>query len=100
MAGPARRLAPLLWLLVVPLLSVPLAVVGTRVADALDDDSSNGVFALGPILGLVGPALIAFAIAVRRLPVPVAVVLGLVAGVVSAGVLLVALGVYCSGIDC
>ncbi|HET9673424.1 MAG TPA: hypothetical protein VFP31_01345 [Gaiellaceae bacterium] len=87
-------------LVLVPLLSVPLYLLGSAVANALDEDSSNGVFALGQILGVLGPAALAFVIASRRLSVAVAVVLGLVAGVVSAGVLLVGLAVVCSGTDC
>jgi len=89
-----------LVLVVVPLLSIPLYLLGNRVADALDRDSSDGVFALGLLLGVGGPTAVAAAIAARRVRLALAAVLGLAAGAVAAVVLLAAFVVYCSGDRC
>jgi hypothetical protein len=87
-------------LLLTPLLAVPLFVLGGRIADGLDDDASNGVFALDVLLGIGGPALLAVLVAYRRVGIPIAVVLGVASGVISAGVLLAAFVIYCDSRDC
>jgi len=46
-----------LTLVLLPLLAIPIYLVGTGIADALDDDPTNGVFALGLILGVGLPAM-------------------------------------------
>jgi hypothetical protein len=83
-----------------PLAAVPLFLVGERFADALDDDESNGVFALGLVLGVGGPALLATLVAWRQVKRPVAIALGLAGGAVSVAVLFAAFLIYCSAVDC
>ena len=46
-------------LLVFPLLAIPLYLVGHFLADAVDNDDSNGIFGLSLILGIAGPGLLA-----------------------------------------
>lgn len=98
-----RFVAPIaIALLVLPLLAIPLYLLGGRIADGLDHDDSNGVFALDLVLGVVGPGLLAIVIAIawRKLNVPVAVVLGVVSSIVSLVVLFVALLIYCDAVNC
>ena len=64
--------------------------MGNRIAGAPDDDESNGVLALGLMLGVAGPGLLAIAVAYRRVKTPMAVALGIAAAVISVGVLLAA----------
>jgi hypothetical protein len=78
----------------------PPFLVGERFADALDDDESNGVFALGLVLGVGGPALLATLVAWRQVKRPVAIALGLAGGAVSVAVLFAAFLIYCSAVDC
>ena len=87
-------------LLFPPFLAVPLFVLGGRIADGLDDDASNGVFALDVLLGIGGPALLAAVVAYRKVGIPIAVVFGIASGVISAAVLLVAFLIYCDSRDC
>jgi hypothetical protein len=83
-----------------PVTAVPLFVVGERFADALDDDNSNGVFALGLVLGVGGPAFLATLVAWRQVRRPVAIALGLAGGALSIAVLFAAFSIYCSAVDC
>jgi hypothetical protein len=87
-------------LVLVPLTAIPLYLVGQRVANALDDDSSNGVFALGVVLGVGGPALLATIVAWRRARPAIAVALGLASGAIAVAVLLASFVVYCSAVAC
>ncbi len=84
----------------VPLTAVPLFLAGERFAAALDDDKSNGVFALGLLLGIGGPAVLATLAAWRHVKRPIAFALGVAAGAVSVAVLLAAFLIYCSAVDC
>jgi hypothetical protein len=86
--------------LLLPLLSVPLFLLGSWIVDALDDDASDGRFALGLVLGVGGPALLALLTTHRRVGTPTAVTLGIVSGALSLGVLFFSLLVYCNGRDC
>jgi hypothetical protein len=85
-------------LVLLPLLSIPFWLVGGRIADALDNDDSNGVLALDLILGVGGPGLLAIAVAYHRVKTPIAVALGIVTGGISLVVLFVAFLIYCD--DC
>jgi hypothetical protein len=87
-------------LVLLPLLSIPFYLLGNRIAGALDDDESNGVLALGLMLGVGGPGLLAIAVAYRRVKTPIAVALGITAAVISVGVLLAAFVIYCDAVDC
>jgi hypothetical protein len=87
-------------LVLLPLLSIPFYLLGNRIAGALDDDESNGVLALGLMLGVGGPGLLAIAVAYRRVKTPIAVALGIAAAVISVGVLLAAFVIYCDAVDC
>jgi hypothetical protein len=87
-------------LLLPPLLAVPLFVLGGRIANGLDDDASNGVFALDLLLGIAGPVVLAALLAYRRAGIPIAVVLGIASGLISVAVLFVAFLVYCDTRDC
>jgi hypothetical protein len=87
-------------LLILPLLSVPLFLLGGWITNDLDDDVSNGRFALDLVLGVGVPALLAAFIAYRAVGIPFAVVLGIVSGALSVGVLLVAFVIYCDATDC
>lgn len=91
-----------LSLLVFPLLSVPIYLIGQRLADALDDDSTNGVVALGLGLGLGLPAILSLVFARRwgGLGWSAATSLGVGAGLVSASVLIIAAVLICSPTAC
>jgi hypothetical protein len=97
-SGLARLL--LITLVLLPLFAIPLFLIGGRVADALDDDASNGVFALDFLLGVGGPGVLATIVTRRRVGIPVAVGLGVASGAVSLAVLFVAFLIYCSAVDC
>ena len=84
----------------VPLTAVPLFLVGERFAAALDDDKSNGVFALGLVLGIGGPAVLGTLIVSRHVKRPIALALGVAAGALSVAVLLATFLIYCSAVDC
>ena len=88
-------------LVVFPLLAVPLYLIGHFLADAADNDDSNGVFALDLILGVVGPGLLASLVLSRtlRLPAAVAVALGVVSSAAAVVVLFAALLIYCRNCD-
>jgi hypothetical protein len=90
----------LVALFLLPLFSIPLYLLGNWIAQELDDDPSNGVFALDLVLGIGGPGLLAVLVAYRRLGIPLAVVLGIASGFLSAGVLLVTFVIYCDATDC
>ena len=100
--GQRSRIAGVLVvaLVLLPLLSVPFYLLGNRIAGALDDDESNGVLALGIMLGVGGPGLLAIAVAYRRVKTPIAVALGIAAAVISVGVLFAAFVIYCDAVDC
>ena len=87
-------------LLLLPLLALPLFLLGGRIAEGLDDDRSNGVFALGILLGIGGPALVDALLAYRRRGFALALVLGSASGLISAAVLIVSFIVYCDSRDC
>jgi hypothetical protein len=55
--------AIVLGLVVLPICAVPLYLGGQYIADSADSDSSNGVLALGLILGVAVPALVAVSVA-------------------------------------
>lgn len=96
-----RFVAPIaIALLVLPLLAIPLYLLGGRIADGLDHDDSNGVFALNLVLGVGGPGLLAIALAWRKLNIPVAVVLGIASSIVSLVVLFIAFLIYCDAVNC
>lgn len=88
-------------LLVFPLLAVPLYLVGHFLADAADNDDSNGVFALDLILGVAGPGLLAILITLRtfRFPAAAALVLGILTSLLSVAVLFIAFLIYCRNCD-
>ena len=100
--GQRSRIAGVLVvaLVLLPLLSFPFYLLGNRIAGALDDDESNGVLALGIMLGVGGPGLLAIAVAYRRVKTPIAVALGIAAAVISVGVLFAAFVIYCDAVDC
>jgi uncharacterized membrane protein YphA (DoxX/SURF4 family) len=100
MGGRSRIAAVLVALLLLPLLSVPLYLLGNWIVQELDDDPSNGAFALQLFLGIGGPGLLAILVAYRKVGIPLAVVLGIASGFVSAGVLLVTFVIYCDATDC
>ena len=85
---------------VAPLLAIPLYLLGGRIADALDHDGSNGVFALELVLGVGGPGVLALLVAWRRASVPVAVALAVASTALSLAILFVAFLIYCSAADC
>jgi ABC-type Fe3+ transport system permease subunit len=87
-------------LVLAPLTAVPLFLVGQHVADALDDDKSNGVLALGLLLGIGGPAALTSVVSWRRARRSIALALGLTSGAASVAVLFAAFLVYCSAVDC
>jgi hypothetical protein len=88
-------------LLLFPLLAVPLYLIGQSVADAADNDDSNGVFALGLFLGVGGPGLLTILVAYRtlRFPAVAAVVLGVITGMAAVVVLFAALVIACGDCD-
>jgi peptidoglycan/LPS O-acetylase OafA/YrhL len=92
----------LLTLVVLPLFALPAYLVGHGIVDSVDDDRTNGVLALGPILGIGGPALLSLFVARvwGELPRIAALALGVASGVASAFVLLLAFATYCSATRC
>jgi hypothetical protein len=87
--------------LVLFILAVPLYLIGQSVANAADNDDSNGVFALGLFLGVGGPALLTILLAYRalRFPAAVAVALGVTTGMAAVVVLFAALVIACADCD-
>jgi hypothetical protein len=88
--------AIVLGCVVFPLCAVPLYLLGSYVADALDNDDSNGVFELGLLLGVGVPGLAALWVARlvavwKWLP---ALGLGIVSGFLSVVTLLAALLIF------
>ena len=91
-----------LTLVVLPLFAVPTYFLGQGIADSFDDDPTNGVLALGLMLGVAAPSL--FSIFLARvwgeLPWIALLALGVGSGLASAVVLLAAFGVFCSATNC
>ena len=85
-----------------PLLAIPIYLVGTGIADALDDDPTNGVFALGLFLGVGLPVMtsLVFARSWSELSWLPTIALGVGSGLASLGVLLVTFVAYCSATTC
>lgn len=88
----------LLTLVVLPLFAVPTYLLGQGIADSFDDDPTNGVLALGLMLGVTAPSLLSIFLARvwSELPWIAALALGVGSGLASMVVLLAAFGVYCS----
>jgi hypothetical protein len=59
--GVARVVA--LAFVILPLFAVPSYFLGQVIADTLDDDPTNGVLALGLMLGVTFPAILSFLLA-------------------------------------
>lgn len=91
-----------LSLFLLPLFAVPLYLAGQGIAGALDDDRSNGVLALGLMLGVPLPGLASIIVArawgeLKWVP---ALALGFVTGGISLVVLFGAFLVSCSATNC
>jgi hypothetical protein len=83
---------------VLPLFSIPVYLVGQGLADSLDRDDTNGVLALGLILGVVLPALGSMVLAHAGGALGQLASIGL--GIVSGFLSLVTFLVHCSATRC
>ena len=91
-----------LTLVVLPLFAVPIYFLGQGIADSFDDDSTNGVLALGLMLGVAAPALLSVFLARvwGELRWIATLALGVGSGLVSLVVLFVAFVAFCSATMC
>jgi hypothetical protein len=91
-----------LTLIVLPLLGVPSYFVGQAIANSLDHDRSNGVLALGLILGVAVPAVLSAVLARSwgELRWPAAVSLGIGSGVVALAALFMTFVAVCTSTTC
>jgi hypothetical protein len=91
-----------LALLVIPLFSVPSYFLGQGIADALDNDRSDGVLALGLVLGVAVPGVMSIAVTRARGASGwlAALAVGVGSGVVAVGVLLATFVAACTATTC
>ena len=92
----------MLTLVVLPLFAVPIYFLGQGIADAFDDDRTNGVLALGLMLGVAAPALLSIFLArvwgeFRWIAT---LVLGVGSGLVSLFVLFTTFVAFCTATTC
>jgi hypothetical protein len=91
-----------LTLVVLPLFAVPTYLLGQGIADSFDDDRTNGVLALGLILGVAAPAFLSIFLArvwgEFRWIATLALAVG--SGLVSLVVLVTAFVAFCTATTC
>jgi hypothetical protein len=91
-----------LTLVVLPLFAVPTYLVGRGSADSFDDDRTNGVLALGLMLGVAAPALLSIFLARvwGEFRWFATLALGVGSGLVSLVVLFTAFVAFCTATTC
>jgi hypothetical protein len=92
----------MLALVVLPLFAVPLYFLGQGMAGSLDDDRTDGVLALGLILGVGLPGIMSTVLARwwGDLHWVAAVVLGVGSGFIAVGVLFATFLAVCTATTC
>ena len=92
----------MLTFVVLPLFAIPLSLLGQGIAEALDDDRTNGVLALGLMLGVSVPGVAAVTVARSwgQFRWHQALALGIAAGGISLVVLFVAFFAFCTATNC
>jgi hypothetical protein len=91
-----------LTLVVLPLFAVPSYFLGQGIADSFDDDRTNGVLALGLMLGVAAPALLSIFLARvwGELRWIATLALGVGSGLFSLVVLFTAFVAFCTATTC
>jgi hypothetical protein len=91
-----------LTLVVLPLFAVPTYFLGQGIANSFDDDRTNGVLALGLMLGVAAPALLSIFLARvwGELRWIATIALGVASGLVSLFVLFTAFVAFCTATTC
>lgn len=92
----------MLTLVVLPLFAVPIYLLGQGIADSFDDDRTNGVLALGLMLGVAAPALLSIILARvwAEFRWFATLALGVGSGLVSLVVLFTAFVAFCTATTC